>query len=301
MIVKKSIPEDSLQIFKNKKLEIEHKSYALIDSIKQNNPASFLTKILTAMEMNNPDSINYTDPDYLRTPFYDKLIRLFIKKNINNNTQTIISETTKLLNSIPDTLPNYQYILNYLLNFYNNYYKNGINEVFVFLADNYFLPDKANWINKEALIKLKERRDFLAQGLPGMTASDLTLESATGEYFSVLQVEAKMTLLYFWSADCGHCTKSTQILKNNYEALSKKGIEIFAVNVDKEKDKWLRKPEENELPWINCYHPKETSHYRDKYYVYGSPLLIIIGQNKKILAVENGEIEIENFVNQLTK
>jgi hypothetical protein len=98
-----------------------------------------------------------------------------------------------------------------------------------------------------------------------------------------------------------HCLKSTQVLKEQYDALLNKRIRIFAVCIDKDKEAWLKKIEENELSWINCYDPMETSNYRDKYYVYGSPILFVIGQNKKILAIKNGENEIEEFVNQIIR
>jgi peroxiredoxin len=283
------------------KAELNQELLTLVTSYKESYPKCYLSKILTTMEISNPDSMNMSDPELLRTPFYHNMIRLFIKKNIDSNSNFIISETKKYLEKIKKTEANYHFTLGYLINFYNSFYKNGINEVFVYLADNYFLPDKAKWLNAEALKLLKERRDILVQGLPGMPANDLTLESTSGEYFSLFQVDSKITFLYFWSVNCGHCATSTKILKENYETLSNKGVQVYAVNIDKDKEAWIKKVEENGLPWINCYDPKETSGYRDKYYIYGTPLLFAIDHNKKITAVVNGEKEIEEYVNLIIR
>lgn len=298
--LKSSSDEITLNKLNEQKTKINEEMVRLVNEFRTKHQDSYLAKILKAMESSNPDEIDYADPDLLRTPFYHNMIRFFIRKNINSSPSYIISETSKFLEKIKPTEANYQFAVLYLLNFYNTFYKNGINEVFVFLADNYFLPDKAKWLNNDALSQLKQRRDFLAQGLPGMPAADLTLESTTGEYFSLHQTGSKMTLLYFWSVNCGHCNTSTKILLDHFKELTKKDIKIFAVNIDNDKDQWKKKVEELELPWINCYDPTGVSNYRDKYYVYGSPILFVVSQGKKILAVKNGESEIEDFIRQIT-
>jgi len=292
---------DSVKLIEQNKEKLTLELNQFVDNTKKDNPESYLTKILSAMDTPEVEKFNFSDEELLRTPFYHNYIRLFIKKNIEKGSAYIIQETAKLLNSVKSSKANYEYMANYLLNFYNTFYKIGINEVFVFIADNYFLPDKANWFGSTELEQIKVRRDFLAQSMPGNPAQDLILKSNTGEYISLLQLKAKYTLLFFWSIGCGHCTTASKILKDNYQSLVAKGIEIYAVNIDKNEEEWLKKLEENELPWINCIDKDETSNFRDKYYVYGSPLLFIIDADKKIVAVKNGEVEIESAVLQLLK
>jgi peroxiredoxin len=291
--------QDIKNKLENEKKGLNEQLIALVSEYKNTYKNTYLSKILIAMEATEPSEIDYSDPELLRTPFYHNMIRYFIKKNINSNIRYIISETGKFLTLIRKTETNFQYAATYLLNFYNTFYKNGINEVFVFIADNYFLPNKVSWLSNESLQQLKERRDFLAQGLPGMQAADLTLESPNGEYLSLLQVNARLTLLYFWSLNCGHCTASTNVLIGNYQKLSKKGVQVFAVNIDKDKEAWKKKLEEMDLPWINCIDPQEESAYRDKYYVYGSPILFILDKEKKIIAIAHGESEIEEYTKKI--
>ncbi len=292
---------DSVKLIEQKKEKLTLELNQFVDKTKEDNPESYLTKILSAMDIQEVDKFNFIDEELLRTPFYHNFIRLFIKKNIEKGSAYIIQETTKFLNSVKSSKANYEYIANYLLNFYNTFYKVGINEVFVFIADNYFLPDKASWFGSKELEQIKVRRDFLAQSMPGKPAQDIILKSNTGEYISLLQLKAKYTLLFFWSTGCGHCTTATKVLKDNYQSLALKGIEIYAVNIDKNEEDWLKKLEENELPWINCIDKDETSNFRDKYYVYGSPLLFVIDSDKKIVAIKNGEVEIESTVLQLLR
>ncbi len=267
----------------------------LPDELEQKHPDCYIVKIMNAMSA-DADNFDFADKELLLTPFYYNKVRLFIKKSIESNFRYINFEIKKLLNSIRHSPDNYQFVATYLLNFYNTFYKFGMNRVFIFIADNYFLPDKANWFTKEQLKQIQKRRDFLAQATPGKLAQDLTLESTSGEYFSLLQVEAKMTFLYFWSADCGHCTKTSKLLKENYAKLKEKGVEIFAVNIDQDKRKWLKKVEELQIEWINCYDPNEESEFRAKYYVFGSPLLYLINSDKHIVHIANGEIEIEQVI-----
>ncbi len=289
-----------------KKLKQEiNKTEKDLDDLWQNTiekqPNSYLSKILTAYNSMNVDEFKFADPEMLRTPIYYTMLRLFIKKNINKKPEYIIYETKKLLDSLKNVQENYRYVADYLLNFYNTFYKNGMNEVFVYIADRYFLPDKANWYNKEQLAKIQERRDVLAQCLPGNIAPDLTLESISGEYLSLHQTEAKFVLLYFWSANCGHCTKSSTILKQYYPKLQEKNIEIFAVNIDKDDKAWKKKVEDMDLEWINCHDENEVSGFREKYYVYATPLLYLMNSNHKILSVQNGEQDIEKLVKRLVE
>jgi peroxiredoxin len=292
---------DSVTILKQNKDLLEKELNQLVEKTKKQNPESYLTKILSAMDVQDFEQFNFADEELLRTPFFHNYIRLFIKKNIEKNQAYITHQTDLFLDVIKTSKANYEYIASYLLNFYNSFYKTGMNQVFVFIADNYFLPDKATWLSSKDLEQVKMRRDFLSQCLPGNKAQDLILESYSGEYLSLLQLSSKISLLYFWSVNCGHCNKSTQILKNNYTKLSSKGIEIFAINIDKDKVEWKKKIEENELPWINCCDTENISNYRDKYYVYGSPILYIIDSDKNIVALKNGETEIETAINQLLK
>jgi peroxiredoxin len=298
-----TIENDTVKSNKLKKeiAKTEEELDALWENTVNNFPNSYLSKILKAFNSMNVSEFNFADPEMLHTPIYHTMLRLFIKQNINKKPEYIIYETKKLLDSLKNIPENYQYVANYLLNFYNTFYKNGMNEVFVYIADHYFLPDKANWFKKEQLAEIQKRRNLLGQSLPGHKAPDLVLESINGEYLSLNQTDAKFVLLYFWSANCGHCTKSSTILKQYYPKLQEKNIEIFAVNTDKDSTEWKKKVEKMNLQWINCQDINEVSNYREKYYVYGTPLLYLINNKQEILSVQNGEVEIEKLVKSLVE
>ncbi len=291
--------DDSIAILKKNKQEVENSLNDLWQEVVKENPNSYLSKILTAFNDRNVEKFKFDDPDMLRTPVYHTMVRLFIKKNINKPSSFIIYETKQLLNSLVSVEDNYQYVANYLLNFYNTFYKIGMNEVFVFIADNYFLPKKASWFNEKQLKEITKRRNLLAQCLPGQKAPDLTMESNNGEFFSLHQLDSKYTMLYFWSSDCGHCTTATKALKEAYSKLQEKNIELFAVNIDKDSTKWQNKIGTLDLQWINCQDINEVSAFREKYYVYGSPLLYFINDKKVILSKLNGEEEIKKLIAKL--
>ncbi|OQX98226.1 MAG: hypothetical protein B6I20_11365 [Bacteroidetes bacterium 4572_117] len=290
---------DSLKLLKTQKQNIEDSVGNLWKKIVNNAPNSYLAKVLSAFNSRNINNFNLADPEMLRTPVYTNMLRLFIKKNINKITPHIIFETRKLLDSLKPVEANYEYVANYLLNFYNTFYKIGMNEVFVFIADNYFLPEKASWFNKEQLSAINKRRNVLAQSLVGEIAPKLVLEGSNGEFFSLHQIDAKFTILYFWSSNCGHCTIATKALKNAYAKLQKKNIEVFAVNIDTDSTKWLKYIEDFDLQWINCQDINAISGFREKYYVYGSPLLFLLDNKKIILSKQNGEVEIQKLIEKL--
>jgi predicted small secreted protein len=80
---------------------------------------------------------------------------------------------------------------------------------------------------------------------------DPNLKDITGKRIALSSLKGKVVLLTFWSVDSKECITENLQLKDIYKTFSKKGFEIYQVNVDESEKKWRDEVRFDELPWIN--------------------------------------------------
>lgn len=108
-------------------------------------------------------------------------------------------------------------------------------------------------------------------------------------------LEAKFTIIWFWTPDCSHCRTATPKFHDAYveKNLKEQGVEIIALylnedikdwkNFTKEQKRWVDFIEEHKLTdWINAWNPFDA--YRSNFDINSSPVLYVLDENKEILA-----------------
>ena len=80
---------------------------------------------------------------------------------------------------------------------------------------------------------------------------DPNLKDITGKRIALSSLKGKVVLLTFWSVDSKECIAENLQLKDIYKTFSKKGFEIYQINVDESEQKWKDEVRFDELPWIN--------------------------------------------------
>ncbi len=151
---------------------------------------------------------------------------------------SLIYEAKRIINNAQADSAVFQYTLQYLFNLYNSSNIMGFDQIFVAIAETYYLSGQAHWADSSFLSKIEERVIKLKPNLLGQKAPNLKLLSPDGNYYSLHDVDAKATILYFWDPDCGHCKKVTPKLHEYYQQVWDKGIEVFAVYTQIEIEEW---------------------------------------------------------------
>lgn len=80
---------------------------------------------------------------------------------------------------------------------------------------------------------------------------DPNLKDLTGKRIALSSLKGKVVLLTFWSVDSKECIAENLQLRDTYKTFSKKGFEIYQINVDESEQKWKDEVRFDELPWIN--------------------------------------------------
>src|SRR5690606_37778877 len=88
---------------------------------------------------------------------------------------------------------------------------------------------------------------LIGKKAPNIIVKDTAQEKTLRLY----DVEAKYTIVYIWSPECGHCKVTTPELLEIYHKNKDKGVEVFAVGNEFENEAWLEYIRKNNLDWIN--------------------------------------------------
>jgi thiol-disulfide isomerase/thioredoxin len=118
-----------------------------------------------------------------------------------------------------------------------------------------------------------------------------------GNQHSLHDIDADMTVLYFWDSDCGHCKEVTPKLGDLYDKYKDKGMEVYAVNIEQKQKGWKNFVDKHDLhDWINVQDPNHTTRFRIYYDIYSTPVVYVLDENKEIIAKWLGAEQIPDFI-----
>jgi thiol-disulfide isomerase/thioredoxin len=84
------------------------------------------------------------------------------------------------------------------------------------------------------------------------TALDPDLKTFAGKRVALSSLKGKYVLLAFWSVQSKECIEENLHLKEFYKLYSKKGFEIYQINIDENEADWKAAVRYDELPWISA-------------------------------------------------
>jgi thiol-disulfide isomerase/thioredoxin len=90
----------------------------------------------------------------------------------------------------------------------------------------------------------------MSKNLP-KTVLDPDLVNIAGKRVALSSLKGKYVLLAFWSVQSKDCIEENLQFKELYKLYSKKGFEIYQINLDENEAAWKAAVKYDELPWIN--------------------------------------------------
>lgn len=305
--------KDSIKTFQSKIEEAR-------DKLIQNDPNSMISLFFKAMEeptlppsIKKPNGsidtvqarkyfkdnfwgpIDFTDPIYIRSPFFETKLNTYFEKIVAPVADSIIHEVDYILAFASVNEEMYRFMMLYFINKYIQPQYMGQDAVFVHLFEKYIAPGKVNFLPKENLEMLSNRAYSLMANLIGKPAAELDLIDLNGKNISLYKIQAPYTVICFWDPACSHCKELMPKLDSLYQNEWKKhGIALLAVNIANDLKLWkdyIQK--ENISSWIHGYRDEAAEQkliasqqpgYKQLYDIYQTPLLYLLDSDKRILA-----------------
>ncbi len=323
--------KDSTLVLNDMRVKIEEKMKNFLNEEIETNKGTLLAALLKSMlpidmpeinlppDTHNPDSVkwamsyNYsvshffdnidlTDERLLRTPILQSKLNFFFTNVVLQLSDSINRQIDVVINKCSRNYKVFQFVAVYLFNHFRESETMGHDAIMVKLADDIYLSGKADWTTKEWRDNLKKDVDRIRPNLIGVKGHDLIMDTFTGKYASLYDINKEFTILYFWEPNCGHCQEATPKLKAYYDKVKNQGfIEVFTVCTTAERDKWEKYIKDNNLTWINGWYPKRVTNFDYYYNVQSTPTVYILDKNKVIIAKKLPVESIEGFIDNWRK
>jgi len=150
-------------------------------------------------------------------------------------------------------------------------------------------------------VNTKNLIESLKNCAPGKKAAELKYPNAEGKHISLEETckKNKITLVMFWKSSCSHCEEFHPQLQEIYKKYHEKGLEVYAISIDKEEAPWKNHLATHQQPWINVLPPMDKRPYLAKHYPSPStPTLIALDSNMKVISRLIMRSKLEKFLEE---
>ncbi len=231
------------------------------------------------------DDFDFSDDRLINTPIYDGRLKQYFEELVPPYpVDSVKKEADMVLSKAKGSKELFKYSLWWLTRYAEQSKVMGMDEVFVYLVENYYMKGDATWLSAEDLSKYIERAHKIAPNVIGNVAPELKMPDINGNLQSLHAVKASYTLLVFWSPECGHCLEEVPKLDSIYKAeLKDKGFKMFGVRTDSDTATWSKVIKEKGLEdWIHVHDPERKTRFRSDYDIYSTPVLYLLDEKKII-------------------
>ncbi len=247
------------------------------------------------------DNLPLNDSCLLRTPVYMRKVKQYFTQAVVFSPDSVIVAIDQVISKARPSKEVVGYLIWYFISEYQNPKFMGFDKVFVHLVDQYFSKEHITNTTPSILTSLQDRADKLRPILLDMPAPDLQLVDSLGALVSFRVIQNTYTILFFWDSDCGICGKEVVELQKTYSNPDY-DIEVYAINVNSDLDKWKKAVIEKEVPGINVNGTRSaTKDFHDLYDIYGTPVIYVLDKDKHIIAKRIGADKLEEFIDNYEK
>ncbi len=250
------------------------------------------------------DNFDFTDDRIVRTPIFHPRLQNYILKVTLQIPDSINKAADFVINKAKASKEISKWCIFWITNYYETSQYMGMDAVFVHMAQKYYADKKATyWVDDALRYKITDRADILSYNLLGKKAQNINLPDSADVYQSLYNLKGDYTVVIFWDATCGRCKEEMPKLLELYNEQNKSvktkaanKIDVFALSLTTEPKTWKDYIRENKLPWTNVHDPNHESNFRRHFDVYSTPVVYLLGKDKKIIAKRLSIEQVREFI-----
>jgi thiol-disulfide isomerase/thioredoxin len=250
------------------------------------------------------DGFDFQDDRLIHAPIYDAKLDEYFTRLVLPWPDSMEKEADFLLRKARGTKDIFKYTLFWLTRNVENSKVMGMDEVFVYLVENYYMKGDAFWLGSEELTKYFDRAQKIAPNVIGNLAPEIKVPNVvTKKPESLHDQKAKYTLLVFYSPSCGHCQHELPSLDSLYRAnLKARGVRVFSVATEGEDtavNGFIKKYNLGE--WTNTWDHERIADWKAKYDVYSTPTIYLLDEKKIIRGKRLDHNNLGSLIDMLEK
>lgn len=247
------------------------------------------------------DYIDMSDTCMLRTPMLPRKVRKYFDQLVPLNPDSVIVAIDTVISKARPSEEVVSYLVWYFIAEYQNPKYMGFDKVFVHLVDEYFSREDIRNTTPSILQSLQERANKIRPILLEQPAPNLLLIDTLGQLVSFQNIPSNYTVLFFWDSDCGICGQEIDEINKVYRKTDY-DFEVYAINVNSDLKKWKEAIVEKKVPGINVNGTRSaTKDFHDLYDIYGTPVIYVLDNEKRIIAKRIGADKLIEFFKNYEK
>ncbi len=233
------------------------------------------------------DNIDFADPRVYNTPYLPSTLETYLNRVLVQHPDSIVPSVIALVERSKINPATFQILTSYMLNYGVKSKIMGMDKLMVELGNRYYLTGKATWADSTLIENLRKEIKKVETSLVGMFAANMYLADNNGVYTDLYSLcGEQLTVLYFFEPDCGHCKKTTPLLRDFYHKYKDdKRINVVAVYMLLNQEEWQSFIEKYELQdFHNRWDPRRVSRFWESFDTSTTPMMYVLDKDKKILA-----------------
>lgn len=250
------------------------------------------------------DNFDFADDRIVYTPVFHGRLEYYMTKVIPQIPDSINKAADMVIAKALKSKEVSKWCIYWITNHYETSQFMGMDAVFVHMAKNYYSDStKTFWVDETLRYKIMDRVSNLENNLLGLTAPNLIMPDTGWTMRELHKIKARYTMVIFWDANCGRCKEEIPRLKELYAKLNKEHMfeggryfEVYAISMTNIAEEWKKFVADNNLKWVNVSDLYNNTRYRKLYDVYSTPVIYLLGENKKILAKRLSVEQVADFI-----
>ncbi|MDR4498765.1 MAG: redoxin domain-containing protein [Candidatus Scalindua sp.] len=225
--------------------------------------------------------IDFSDDRIIRTPFLAEKYSTYLAQFTDHTPERLKDSVDMILNKAVRNSTVHDFTIEFLINLFS---KRGLAELENYIIDNYVqVCDKPL---SERTIQMVNRLECLRVG---RKAPEIILEDSEGNAIRLSSSirKNKVLMLYFWASWCEACKAENLHIVNIYNKFKEKGLGIYGVALDFDKNEWVSAIKDYQLPWTNVSDLKQWDSEIVKVYNVNQTPTIYLVDNKGIITAKN--------------
>ena len=243
------------------------------------------------------DNVDFSDDRLIRTPVIFNKLRRHITELTAQNADSIKKSSTVLMNKVLEYPEYFKFFANWIAVTYEPRKTTLMDSeaVYVHFVQNYFTHERAVWSDSLEIVALHMRADEMAASLIGKKGPNVTANDPEGRPQSIYDIQSPYIIVYLYNPDCDHCIEETPKLVSFYREWKPKGVEVYAIALDVEDQKWKDFIASNGMDWVNVYDPTNQAIYAT-YFVDNTPEIYVLNPDRTIIGKNLKVHQIETII-----